>query len=45
MLRKYYKRIKALREAAEENDLDVAERTTREAEYERALERNLVLHP
>lgn len=39
MLRKYYKRIKALREAAEENDLDVAERTTREAEYERALER------
>ena len=39
MLRKYYKRIKALRESAEENDLDVAERTTREAEYERALER------
>lgn len=39
MLRKYYKRIKALREAAEEDDLDVAERTTREAEYERALER------
>lgn len=39
MLRKYYKRIKALKEAAEENDLDVAERTTREAEYERALER------
>ena len=39
MLRKYYKRIKALREAAEETDLDVAERTTREAEYERALER------
>ena len=38
-LRKYYKRIKALREAAEEDDLDVAERTTREAEYERALER------
>ena len=39
MLRKYYKRIKALREASEEDDLDVAERTTREAEYERALER------
>lgn len=39
MLRKYYKRIKALRAAAEEDNLDVAERTTREAEYERALER------
>ncbi len=39
MLRKYYKRIKELRAAAEEDNLDVAERTTREAEYERALER------
>lgn len=39
MLRKYYKRIKALKAAAEEDGLDVAERTTREAEYERALER------
>ena len=39
MLRKYYKRIKELRAAAEEDNLDVAERTTREAEYERTLER------
>ncbi len=39
MLRKYYKRIKELRAATEEDNLDVAERTTREAEYERALER------
>lgn len=39
MLRKYYKRIRELRAAAEEDNLDVAERTTREAEYERALER------
>lgn len=39
MLRKYYKRIKELRAAAEKDNLDVTERTTREAEYERALER------